>query len=167
MNSLSIISGNILSILGMVCDSVSGTRKSTRSLLIFQSAGQVMYGLSSLVLKGYSGAVQGVVSILRNLAALCNVKSRKLEWALIILGVVFGLYFNNRGLVGLLPVIANTQYSVAIFRLKDKERALKLSFLLCIVLFSVFNFFIMNYAGIVTNGIVFVSTAMSLIKRNK
>ena len=80
---------------------------------------------------------------------------------------MFGLYFNNRGIVGLLPVIANSEYSIAIFRFKDNERALKISFLVCIVLFSIFNAYIMNYVGVVTNGVVFVSTAAFLLKKDK
>jgi hypothetical protein len=33
---------------------------------------------------------------LRNLAAMKNVKSRVIEWSLILLGVVPGIVFNNR-----------------------------------------------------------------------
>ena len=96
-----------------------------------------------------------------------NIKNRYIEWGLIILGVVFGLHFNNRGIVGLLPVIANSEYSVAIFRFKDNERALKISFLICIVLFSIFNLYIMNYVGVATNCVVFASTAAFLVKKDK
>ena len=167
MNTSSIIIGNFCSLLGMACDSFSASRKTARAVLIWQSIGQVIYGLSSFVLKGYSGAVQSVVSLLRNTVAIANIKSRVLEWLLIGLGVVFGLYFNNRGIVGLLPVIANSEYSIAIFRFKDNERALKMSFLVCIVLFSIFNAYIMNYVGVVTNGVVFVSTAAFLLKKDK
>ena len=166
MNASSIIIGNILSLLGMGCDSFSASRKTTKGVLIWQSLGQVIYGLSSFVLKGYSGAVQSVVSLLRNSVAIANIKNRYIEWGLIILGVIFGLHFNNRGIVGLLPVIANSEYSVAIFRFKDNERALKISFLICIVLFSIFNLYIMNYVGVATNCVVFASTAAFLVKKD-
>lgn len=165
MSTSSIIIGNLFSLLGMACDSFSASRKTSKAVLLWQSLGQIIYGLSSLVLKGYSGAVQSVVSLLRNTVAIVNIKNRYLEWGIIILGVIFGLYFNNRGVVGLLPVIANSEYSVAIFRFKDNERALKISFLICIVLFSVFNAFIMNYVGVVTNAVVFASTAAFLVKK--
>lgn len=167
MNASSIIIGNILSLLGMGCDSFSASRKTTKAVLLWQSLGQIIYGLSSLVLKGYSGAVQSVVSLLRNSVAIANIKNRYLEWGLIILGVIFGLYFNNRGIVGILPVIANSEYSVAIFRFKDNERALKISFLICIILFSIFNLYIMNYVGVVTNAVVFASTAAFIVKKDK
>ena len=151
----------------MTTDSLSSTMKTTKGMLWVQNLSQIIYGVGAFLLGGYSGAVQSVVSLLRNTVAIANIKSRVLEWLLIGLGVVFGLYFNNRGIVGLLPVIANSEYSIAIFRFKDNERALKISFLVCIVLFSIFNAYIMNYVGVVTNGVVFVSTAAFLLKKDK
>lgn len=40
-----------------------------------------------------------------------NVKNKALEWMLILAGVVLGIIFNNRGLLGWLPIIANLEYS--------------------------------------------------------
>ena len=45
------------------------------------------YFLSTMVLKGYSGAVQNGVSILRNLAALCKLNYKVIEWLLVAAGV--------------------------------------------------------------------------------
>ena len=39
----------------------------------------------------------------------------------IIIGVVLGIMFNNRGVLGLLPVIGNLEYSIAIFKFIDKR----------------------------------------------
>ena len=167
MNATSIIIGNLCSLLGMACDSFSASRKTSKGVLIWQSMGQFIYGMSSLVLKGYSGAAQSLVSLLRNSVAIANIKNKYIEWGLILFGVIFGLYVNNCGLIGILPVIANSEYSIAIFRFKDNERALKISFLICIVLFSIFNVYIMNYVGVATNAVVFASTAAFLLKKDK
>lgn len=167
MNTISIIIGNLCSLVGMACDSFSASRKTAKGVLVWQSFGQFMYGMSSFVLKGYSGAAQCAVSILRNCVAIARINSKVIEWVLIIFGVVFGLAVNNCGFMGLLPVIANSEYSVAIFRFKDNERALKISFLICIVLFSIFNVYIKNYVGTATNAVVFASTAAFLVKNKK
>lgn len=167
MNTGSILAGNLCSLIGMGCDSFSVSRKSAKSVLIWQSVSQVVFCLSSIILKGYSGAVQSVVSLLRNGCAIANIKNRYVEWVLVGLGIVFGLYFNNLGIIGLLPVIANTEYSIAVFRFKNNDRALKIAFLICIAMFSVFNLYIMNYVGVLTNIVVFTSTAIFLIKKNK
>jgi len=66
MNSVSLIIGNLCSLLAMITDSISATRKTPKGVLLVQSLSQLIYCIGTVVLKGYSGAVQNAVSILRN-----------------------------------------------------------------------------------------------------
>ena len=149
----------------MITDSISSTRKNAKSVLLIQCLSQLIYGIGTLVLKGYSGAVQNGVSILRNFVAIKGIKSKVLEWILVLLGVVLGLVFNNLGFFGLLPVIANFQYTLAVFRFQDNEFALKVSFFIAISLFVLFNAAIYNFVGVCTNLVVAITTGISLIKQ--
>lgn len=167
MNTISLIVGNGCSLLAMVTDSLSSTRKTAKSVLMVQNLSQLAYCISSIVLKGYSGAVQNAVSILRNLIAIRNIKSKVLEWFMVALGVVLGVCFNNMGLVGYLPIVANLEYTLAIFRFKDNERALKIAFLISVVLFGTFNGFIFNFVGVATNAVVLVAGIISLARTAK
>ena len=112
-------------------------------------------------------AVQNVVSIVRNFAAALDVKSKLLEWLLVILGVVLGIAFNNLGWIGYLPVIANLQYTLVVFFVRENERALKVSFLISAIFFSVFSLAILNFVGVVTNLVVAVSTGVFLLRKTK
>ncbi len=167
MNQTTILIGNLFSLLAMVSDSVSGTREKHKDIMAVQIVSQFFYGVSSVVLRGYSSTAQNAVAVFRNLAAMKNVKSRVLEWALILSGVVLGILFNNRGLLGFLPVLANLEYSVSVFRFKDDEKALKLAFILNMIMYAVFNGAIMNYVGVLSCSIVAVTTAASLLKAAK
>lgn len=164
MNIISIIFGNICSLLAMVTDSISSTRKTAKGVLWVQNASQLFYCIGTVALKGYSGAVQNVVSIVRNLVVIYGVNSKLIAWILVILGVILGLVFNNLGWIGLLPVMANLQYTLAVFRFHDNERAIKISFLLSAVMFSVFSVAILNIIGLFSNLVVAVTTAVFLIK---
>ena len=159
-----IILGNLISLLAMGSDSFSATRKTAKGVLLVQCISQFLYGLSSLVLKGYSAAVQSAVSIVRNLVAVKGEPSKATQWILILLGVALGLFFNNLGAVGWLPVISNLEYSIAVFRFKDNERALKLAFLVNIALFAIFNAVIYNFVGLIANAVIFATTVMALVK---
>lgn len=159
-----IIVGNVCSLCAMITDSVSGAQKKRSRMLAIQMISQLFYGAGSIILKGYSSTVQNAVAILRNLAAMKNVKSKVIEWVLILLGVVLGIVFNNRGLLGLLPVAANLEYSAAMFRFKENEKGLKLSFILNMLMYGVFNGIIKNYVGAAACAVVAVTTAVSLIK---
>ena len=159
-----IIVGNVCSLCAMVTDSISGTRKKHSQILAVQILSQFFYGAGSVILKGYSSTAQNLVAVLRNLAAMKRIQSKAVEWGLILLGVVLGFAFNNRGLLGWLPIAANLEYSVAVFRFRGRERSLKLAFIFNMLMYSVFSFAIMNYVGAAGNIIVAVTTAVSLIR---
>ena len=151
----------------MVSDSVSGTRKKHSEIMAIQIVSQLFYGASSIVLKGYSATAQNIVAVFRNFAAMKNVKSKVVEWVLILAGVVLGIAFNNLGLLGWLPILANFQYSVAVFKLKNNEKALKLSFIINMIMYAVFNIAIKNYVGTASCIVIAVTTAISVIKSMK
>ena len=93
-----------------------------------------------------------------------HVKSKALEWALILAGVVLGIVFNNRGLLGWLPIIANLEYSIAVFKLKENETALKLAFIINMAMYAVISLAIMNYVGAVSCTVIAVTTAVSVLR---
>jgi len=167
MDIVNIMLGNICSILAMGTDAISSSRKTINGMLWVQNISQLIYGISSLFLKGYSATVQNVVCIIRNLAVIKGVKSKVAEWTLLTLAVVIGLYFNNLGIMGLLPIIANLQYTLAVFRFKDNQRIIKFSFLIHSVLFAFFSLAVLNFVGVCTNLVVAGSTVIFLIKTKK
>ena len=164
-NAMEIVLGNVCSLLAMVTDSVSSTRKTAKGVLLVQNLSQLVYGIGSVLLRGYSSAVQNAVSIIRNFVAIRKVDSKLIEWTLVVLGVVLGVAFNNRGLVGYLPVIANLQYTLVVFRCKDDERALKIAFAICVGMFVIFNFAILNIVGGCCNLFVMIATVALIIKQ--
>lgn len=161
---LDVIIGNIFSLIAMGTDTVASSRKTPKGVLLVQCVSQLALGLGALVLKGYSAVVQNAVSILRNLRAATNKGGKWLEWVFLALAVSLGVYFNNRGLVGLLPVIANVGYSLAIYFFGDDEIKLKFAYLITNVLFATFNAVILNFIGTGSNIFVAVATAIFLIK---
>lgn len=165
--NINIIIGNLCPLLAMGTNAISSTRKTAKGMLLFQSLSQVIYFGCALILRGYSAAVQNVVSIIRNMVAIKNIKSKVIEWVLIVLGVILGIVFNNRGIIGLIPVLGNLQYTLAIFYLKDNEKLFKLSFLLSLIGFVIFNLAIFNFVGAIADAVVSVTTIIALIKGNK
>ena len=161
------IAGNVCSLFATISDGVSSSRKTTRSMLLVQVISQVFYCASAIFLKGYSAAVQNGVGILRNLMGIRKKPVQAVEWLLIAIAVGLGLYCNNLGIIGLLPVIANLEYSLTIFLFRGNERLLKIAFLISISLFTVFNFMIMNIVGGITNGVLFMMTLIMLIRNRQ
>ena len=94
-----------------------------------------------------------------------NVKSKALEWGLILAGVALGAAFNNRGLLGWLPIVANLEYFIAVFSFKDNEWALKLAFIVNMAMYAAFSLVILNYAGAFSCTVIAVTTAISLFRK--
>lgn len=164
MDNASVIIGNVCSLLAMGTDAISASQKTAKRVLWVQNLSQLIYFTGTVVLKGYSGAVQNAISIARNLVAIKGISSKVVEIVLLALGVVLGLVFNNLGFMGLLPVVANLQYTLAVFRFQTNEKALKISFLISVLLFGIFNLAIMNYVGLCTNLFVAFTTAIFLLR---
>ena len=167
MHPIPLIIGNLCSLLAMITDSISNTRKTTRGVLLVQSVSQVIYGIGTAVLGGYSGAVQNLMSVIRNFVAIKEIDNKVLQGILVILGVVLGVAFNNIGIWGWLPIIANLEYTLAVFLFKDNERALKIAFLISVGLFAAFNGAILSIVGVISNLIVLVVGIVALVRDAK
>ena len=77
---------------------------------------------------------------------------------------MLGVVFNNRGLLRWLPIVANFEYSVSVFRLRDNEKALKIAFIVNMVMYAVFSAVIRNYVGVASCTVIAVTTAASLVR---
>ena len=164
---LNIILGNALCFVGMGTDSISAARKTSKAMLLWQILSQLIYAISSLLLGAYSAAVQNLANVLRNWFAIGSKPSRIVEGFLIVFAVVFGLIFNNLGIWGLIPVISTLQYSLVVFFRKDNAQLLRISFAAAMVMFIVFNAYILNIGGVIANAVVLVSTIISYLKERK
>ena len=162
-----VIVGNVCSLCAAVTDSISSTRKKPGQILAIQMLSQVFYGVGTIILKGYSSTVQNAVAILRNLAAIKRIKSKIVEWILILLGVGLGIVFNNLGWVGWLPIVANLEYSIAVFRFKNNTRGLKVALIINMLMYFSFSIIIMNYVAAAANIVVAVVTVIALIRDGK
>jgi len=159
-----IILANLGSLGAMICDSYSGTRKSKKDILWAQTASQFFYLASAIILQTYSAAAQNLVAIFRNVYGAGNNKNLILDWVFVISPVALGLFLNNQGALGLVPIFANLQYALVVLVLKGKPRAIKTSFAICCSAFIFFNFAVKNYVGTVSCVVVVATTVLSLIK---
>lgn len=148
----------------MICDSYSGTRRTRRDMLIAQTFSQFFYIASSLVLKAYSATTQNAVTVLRNIIAIKKDPGKGMAIFLTALPVVLGLVFNNRGLMGLIPIVANLEYSIVVFACPKNANAIKLALVINCIMFSIFNFYVLNFVSAVASIIIAVTTSISIYR---
>ena len=164
---IEIILGNFFALLAMISDSISSSRKTTKGMLKVQNFSQLFYGISSVILKGYSGAVQNLISLIRNILKIKENKKEYIQWILLGIAIVLGVVVNKLGIIGYFPIIANVQYTIVVLKVKNNEKALKISFLISCILFTIFNVVILNIIGIIANLIIIISILIFLFNKNK
>lgn len=164
---LEIIIGNAASLLATITDSISSTRKTTKGMLFMQNISILFYLAASLAFHGYADTVQNIVGLGRNFSAMSRHPRKWLQWLFVAAAVVLGFYFNNQGALGLLPVLANFEYSLAVFRFADDERAMKVAFAVMNLLYMVYNFCMLNVVGGICSAVVIVTTVIYLVKNKK
>ena len=162
-----VVLGNTCCLLAMLFDSYSSSKKTKKDILFYQSISQFIWGMSSIFLKGYSASVQNFMTIVRNFFALKEEPPKWIQWGIILASVVLGIVFNNRGFMGWLPIIANLEYSICVFTIKDNEKLLKISFLISVILFVIFNIYIVSIVGTIANFFIIGSYVISIVKHDQ
>ena len=62
-----VIIGNVCSLLAMLADSFGSSRKKANEVLLMQAVSQSIYCIGSIILKGYSAAVQNIIGVIRKI----------------------------------------------------------------------------------------------------
>lgn len=134
-----------------LCYSTFGKRK--ENMLKWQVANTSFVILANLLLKGYSGMATNLVCLVRNILGAKGLLNRINTAILDILIIAGGAAVNNRGLLGLLPVVASVEYSVCMYLCKNAQQ-MRLALAVNVVLWAIYDFVIGSYPMFATDVIV-------------
>lgn len=118
-------------------------------------------------MQGYSGVIQDILGFLRNFLILNEKNTKIVKIILLLSGIVFGLYFNNKGITGVLPVFGTFQYTMTVSISGIDNKKIQLSLIMNAICMTVYNGVLFNYINVIANLIVtFVSLKSIIIKKN-
>ena len=171
---------NILSLIGNTVAAFAAFLKSKRTILLFQSSNHVLEIIAQSLTKAYSGVVQEVISLIRNVTFVFLKTTKKAPKIIIsvlclaaglVVGVLFNIYFSDNVLYGYLPIAGAAIYAVFVilaFLLTTNELKSELYIKIGIVFnalcWSTYGVFIKIYPIIVFNAIAFVLAVISLVR---
>lgn len=171
MNTRLIVLYNILGFIGSGGIFLSTIVSKKDNIMKVQTAGTVMLLAADILAKGYSGAVQDFIGIIRNITVIKDIHKKWLNALFIISGLALGVAANNQGPAGFLPIFANFQFSCLVLWKKADEVIIKLSVCVANICWAIFNLYLMNYANAAVNFAICISAAVfvirELIKRKK
>ena len=170
MNTRTIIIANTMVSIGELIMLYGSTKKDKRKVLIIQIISILFMIFSNLLLKGYSGVVVNILAIVRNLVTLSGHGSRRMSLLFVGLCVVLGISFNNRGLLGYLPILANISQTAVISSGKASTRQIHFVLSFSCFCWLIFDLMIQSYAGALLdliNSVSYLFHGLTTAKENQ
>lgn len=164
MNRTYLLLGNAVS-LAAACFTFAGSWSRDRKRIYLYHAGQcLLSSVANLILRSISGATTLALCSLRNTLLAYDRLTKPLCCLIVLLISVFGAASNNRGLLGLFPVVATAVYSVACLYAR-RIKIIKLNILVNLSLWAVYDFFIMDFVACAVDGASAALALLSLFRK--
>ena len=154
------IAANIIDFLASILMVASGSIKKKGRILAVQIIQLMMQSVSMLLLGGITGAVNNVLSCLRNY--LCYKEKLNVYWKafLIVASIGLTILLNDQGLLGIIPVVVCTVY-ILLMDLKDPI-AFKLLVTLTFVPWVFYHFYLGAYVAAIFDTLSVITNAVTL-----
>ena len=160
-----VIVGNIVGLLASIVMAYSGILKKKKKMLFFQCLEKVLLVISNILLNGISGAIVNTISFARNLLCYKDKLNVVSKIILTVILIPVTIYFNNRGLIGLLPLIAAVSF-IWLMTVKDVKK-FKLLIIVTTVMWSIYNFYIQSYVTFAFEILTIITNIISIIILNQ
>jgi len=161
-----LIIGNIFSLLSAICIAVSVIKKSKTDLIWWQILDVIFCILSNIALYTYAALTTNSVSLIRNILAYKGKLTKNITWVLLILCIIAGLWANNRGIIGLFPIIASASYTIFMFTTKN-EQQMRWALVSNLILWFVHDIYVQAYPSALTDLILSIWTGVQIFKNRK
>ncbi|MBP5352157.1 MAG: YgjV family protein [Alphaproteobacteria bacterium] len=158
-----LIIGNIFSFLSAVCIAISVVKKNKNDLIWWQILDVMFCILSCFALYAYAALTTNAVALVRNILAYKNKLTKQITWILFVLCIIAGLWANNRGIIGLFPIVASASYTVFMFTTKD-EQQMRYALISNLTLWAVHDFYVLAIPSAITDVVLSVWTAVQIVK---
>ena len=161
-----LIIGNIFSFFSAVCIAISVIKRSKKDFMLWQ-IGDTAFGIvANIALFAYAALVISIICLIRNCLSYMNKLTKNITFVLLILSIVIGLYFNNRGVIGWLPIIASASYTICIYITKN-EQQMRYALIINMLLWFIHNLYVMAYPSAIANIVLCLWTAIQIVQENK
>lgn len=111
----------------------------------------------------FLGVVTNILAAVRNSFEIKGKNNNNVVIVLCLLNVIFGLLFNNRGFVGVLPILATVEYTIAIYVCKSSQ-SLRICLLISTVFWGIYDLLIMSYPLFVADVIIFIFATINVVR---
>lgn len=161
-----LIIGNIFSLLSAICIMISATQKDKRNFMLYQ-IGDTLFGcFANIMLSAYAALAISIICLIRNILSYKNKLTQNLTVILTILGIMMGLYVNNLGIIGFLPIVASASFTICIYITKN-EQQMRYALVFNMLLWFLHNIYVQAYPSAAANIVICFWTLYQTKKHKK
>ena len=160
-----VLIGNGISVIACIVLAVSGYVKSKDLTLILQTIQMGLCAVVCIVLGAGGAAVVNILCVPRNILAQKDKLNIPAKVILCLLIGVLSVVFNQRGVIGFIPVIPTIIYTIYMDKL-DKDK-FKFLVIFMMVFWTIHDFLIQSYVTTVFNVISIITSAVAIYRIRK
>lgn len=158
-----LIVGNIFSLFSAICIAISAIKKSKTDFMFWQ-IGDTLFGMiANIALSAYAALVISIACLIRNILSYKGRLTKNITIFLVIISIIIGLYANNLGGIGWLPIIASASYTICIYITKN-EQQMRWSLTINMILWFVHNLYVQAYPSAIANIILCIWTFVQIYR---
>ena len=161
---MNMLLGNAVSLIAACFTLASSWSRDRRRIYLFQAAQCFLHAVANVFFASLSGVTTLLLCALRNVLVACDRLTKPLCYGFVLIVSVIGVAANNRGLLGFLPIVTTAVYSVVCLYAKE-TRAIKLNIFVNLVLWAVYDFFILDVVSCVVDSSSAALALLSLFRK--
>ena len=159
------IIGNIVAFIGCILMVYTGLIKEKKKIIFVQTIQITFLIASNLILGGITGAIINAVSCIRNIICYKDKLGTKEKIILIILSTSLSFYFNNLGIIGLLPLVSTISYTL-LMDMKDVIKFKKL-IIFTLVMWLIYDIYIISYSSAAFDLLNIITNVIAIYEMKK
>ena len=161
-----LILGNLFSFLSASCIAISVIKRNKSDLIWWQIIDIIFCLFSNVFLAAYSALITNLISLLRNILSYKNKLNVKLTILLTILCIIVGFLVNNRGIFGILAIIASASYTVFMYTTKNNQQ-MRYALIFNLTLWFIHDFYIQAYPSTILEFFLVLWTGIQILRNQK
>ena len=160
---MSVLIGNLCSFVAACFTFLSAWSRDKKRIYLYQAAQCLVLAGANIFFASVSGVTTYALCTLRNLLLAYDRFTPRRCYAFVAAVAVLGLAANNRGLVGLLPVVTTAVYTVGCLYAKG-TKAIKWNIIVNLVLWAVYDAFILDLVSCAVDSVSAIAALVSIFR---
>ena len=158
---MSVLIGNIFAFVAACFTFLSAWSRDRKRIYLYQAAQCGVLAIANIFFASFSGVTTYALCTARNLLLAYERFTPRLCYAFVAAVAGLGLYANNRGVVGLLPVVTTAVYTVGCLYAK-RTRAIKYNLIVNLILWAIYDAFILDLVSCAVDSVSAVAALVSI-----